>query len=903
VAACAFALGAAAPASADLNSLKASCQQRDAADGDTANGVTLAYVFCDDGVPNAGGRTPNTGALQAVAVPQRYDGFLALPPKVAADPNSGADLDGNIALDIDVTIPDPSRHPVPAGGYPIVAMMHGCCSGNKTGWEAPTIDTGGERWHYSNAWFATRGYVVLTYTARGFVDGNNRGSTGETQIDSRLYEINDLQHLVGQLADDPFFNVDPQRVVTTGGSYGGGFSWMALTDPTWKSPGGKDVRLVATAPKYGWTDLPYSLIPNGTHFEGVLQTNDASEAASVQGMPKASINSALFLSGRTGIPSASGPGSHATFPPFIDTSLVCLQSGDPFENNPTCTQNIAEVLPSFYNDRSAYYQNHFFDRVATDPTARVPIFSAGTFTDNLFTAIEHRRMVDRLKSVFPDYPVQEFYGDYNHFVQNKAKEWGDVCGADRHLCRFEDHAGGDLNAVPTGRVLQGVTSRLNAFVDHYVKPQGNPSAPKPAFDVTGSLLICPQNADEQHPADEPGDRFTAPTFDQLAPNTLTVAATGVQSTTNQSTSSHAAQADPVGNSVANGGRCPTTNTPAGAGTAVYDSDPLPQDYTMLGLTRVSATHSGAGAGIQLNARFYELLPDGTSVMMDRGVRRVASPNGTTAFPLQGNGYRFRKGNRIRIELTQNDAPYVRQSNQPSSLLISAVKLEIPVREASASLGAAATGSPPPGVELTTPRLASDQSRDPRFIVGLKAQGEVDHYELEVRNLRNDRWKRLSSTLTAPTFAFAGYFGSAYSFRARAVGKVGQRGGWDYSDTVVPYDDSRRGGPRYSRGWRAVAAKSAWGQRLSRTTGRGRTMRLAFRGAGKLYLIARTSPAGGRALVSVDGGRPRVVKFRTGSTINRRLVATLKASGSGRHLLRLTTLGGLVDLDGVGLATR
>jgi hypothetical protein len=186
-----FALGA-APASADLTTLKASCQQRDAADGDTGNGVTLAYVFCDDGVPDVGGRTPNVGAIKAVAVPQRYDGFAGLPPKIAPDPNSGADPDGNIALDIDVTLPDPSRHPPPPGGYPLVAMMHGCCSGNKTGWEATTIDAGGERWHYSNAWFATRGYVVLTYTARGFVDGNNRGSTGETQIDSRLYEINDF---------------------------------------------------------------------------------------------------------------------------------------------------------------------------------------------------------------------------------------------------------------------------------------------------------------------------------------------------------------------------------------------------------------------------------------------------------------------------------------------------------------------------------------------------------------------------------------------------------------------------------------------------------------------------------------------------------------------------------------
>ena len=52
----------------------------------------------------------------------------------------------------------------------------------------------------------------------------------------------------------------------TGGSYGGGFAWLALTDPMWSSPGGKEMKLAATAPRYGWTDLVYSLVPNGHHL-------------------------------------------------------------------------------------------------------------------------------------------------------------------------------------------------------------------------------------------------------------------------------------------------------------------------------------------------------------------------------------------------------------------------------------------------------------------------------------------------------------------------------------------------------------------------------------------------------------------------------------------------------------
>ena len=59
-------------------------------------------------------------------------------PKASPDPNSGADANGDIALDADVTMPDPARFPPPPGGYPLIVMMHGCCSGNKTGWEAAT---------------------------------------------------------------------------------------------------------------------------------------------------------------------------------------------------------------------------------------------------------------------------------------------------------------------------------------------------------------------------------------------------------------------------------------------------------------------------------------------------------------------------------------------------------------------------------------------------------------------------------------------------------------------------------------------------------------------------------------------------------------------------------------------
>jgi X-Pro dipeptidyl-peptidase C-terminal non-catalytic domain len=662
------------------SSLKASC-----------TGLTphpgYSYEFCDDGLPPSGGTTPNELGTAAVEVPAKYqatggDDWTGLPARAAdATSMAGSDTQGNIALDVDISMPTTAP---PPGGYPLLVMMHGCCAGSKTGWEATSFDAGGELWHYNNAWFAARGYVVVNYTARGFHNGESsgsRGSTGETQLDSRRFEINDFQHLAGLVADDPFFLVNPQRVVATGGSYGGGFSWLTLTDPIWSSPDGIAMKLAAVAPKYGWTDLVYSLVPTGRHFQTRDRLPDFTglDSTAPIGIPKRSIISGLYASGKTGIP----PGSaHTTFPPYIDEAITCMQSSDPFESNPLCANTISTTLPSFINDRSAYYQQQFFDNIASNAAYRIPIFNAATFTDPLFTPVENLRMSNRLQATVPSYPIKQYFGDYQHFVQNKAKEWGDICGNDRHVCTFADYPGGNLNVNPGNLKRTGVTTRLNRLVDHYAQPASNPSEPAPAFDVTASLQICPQNAGSQ-PADEPGLTFTAPRFEDLAPNVLRLDLTGTQTTTNDaSPNSHAANSDPVANQVANGSRCPVENSAAGAGVATYESAALPSSVTMIGATAASIDYSTTSTtgNFQLDSRLYDVFPSGQAVMVDRGVRRVTQPNGTVTYQLHGNGWRFEVGHKIRIEIAQDDDPYLKLSSVPSSATLTGVKLEIPVVE-------------------------------------------------------------------------------------------------------------------------------------------------------------------------------------------------------------------------------
>ena len=168
-------------------------------------------------------------------------------------------------------------------------------------------------------------------------------------------------------------------------------------------------------------------------FRSGSKKPDGSDCATIipAGVPKQTINVGLYGTGVAG----TGPGTGATtFPQKIHEAQACLSGSYPFESNPACASTISTTLPEFLADRSAYYQQQWFDKIVSDPEYRVPIFSAATLTDPLFPPHEHRRMHNRILSLVPGYPLQAYFGDFQHFTQNKAKEWGDLCGDDHHIC-------------------------------------------------------------------------------------------------------------------------------------------------------------------------------------------------------------------------------------------------------------------------------------------------------------------------------------------------------------------------------------------------------------------------------------------------------------------------------------
>ena len=673
------------------------CRRLDAADGDTEDGIRLPYVFCDDGVP------PEGGGPRAIPVPVKYHGarsgndWRGLPPPAAgqevADAAAAYDLRperGNrISLDVNVTLP---AERAPRAGRPVIVFMHGCCGGSKDDWEATHVDAGHEHWHHSNAWFAARGYVVVTFTARGFRDSQNRGSTGTTQLASRRFEINDYQYLAGLLADHdrarrrsghrPIFDINPRKIGFVGGSYGGGQAWLALTDPTWRSPVHRvPMKLGAVVAKYGWTDLVEALVPSGHYLDrnqtgtSAVAPTDPAKAPSGRpiGVEKQTIVSGLYATGNL------VTADHTTFPDYLHEAILRLQQGEPYDGDPT----LESAFQQFVSDRSAYFQQSFWRRVANG--LRVPLFAAGAWTDPLFPAIETVRFYNKLISLQRNYPVVAYFGDYQHlYAANKPKEWADLCGNDHHVCALGDYrrAAGQLNLnhAPS-RVRKGINTRINRFLDHFLKDRGE----RPAFDVTATTTICGANATEAYPADEPGVEYRAPSWRALSPEIVAFEWTPGESTNSMALDQHAPPSDPVyrERSAADPNQCYTTEeSDPGPGVVQVTSGELATPLTLMGLPTLRMTYTATGSDYWVAARLFDATPSGTMTMVTRGVCRVnetAAPEvDCSVFDLFGNGWTFEAGHRLVLEITQADTPFLRRDNFPSTLDIDAVRLELPV---------------------------------------------------------------------------------------------------------------------------------------------------------------------------------------------------------------------------------
>ena len=575
-------------------------------------------------------------------------------------------------LDVDLTQP---MHDT-GSSHPLIVMLHGF-GGDKHDWESTTDEgDGADKYHWNNRWFAKHGYYVLSYTARGFSDdgpdedanqpptpGDPSGSEdpahrGFIHLKSRDWEIRDTQWLAALIAAT-YPDVDTNRVAVTGGSYGGIESWLQASQRRWTFPSSLDpslpvLNLQVAVPKYPSTDLAYSLAPNGRGGGPALSDlyessqgrpdSDQGDGNPIGVTKESYINGLFALGGTKGI---FEPGT-SDDPPFPCTYGDCegphpipvwrarSAAGDPTPDSDPIIRQIRRGLTEF---RGAYYQDEGWQQQLDG--RKVAVFSIQGWTDDLFPAVESFRMFKYLKRLDPLWPVEVAVADVGHSrAQNKPKTW----------------------------------ERLNAQAFGWLQSHINRSHEQQTT-VSSEATVCGDGAPQHVVGRTPEDLANATLSLQYPPGN-TASPLGAADPNGPATD---AIAGPI---VQPGEECRQSAGPAIGGYTQY-SPPLTRTETYVGIGHVRVPYVWAGAvSGGLAARLFDVAPDGTELLMTRGVYRLDNdpPSGVLRLPLYGNHWRLLPGHRIRLDLTQVDTPTYRPSNLPSSLQFPAgVTLVLPTR--------------------------------------------------------------------------------------------------------------------------------------------------------------------------------------------------------------------------------
>lgn len=601
---------------------------------------------------------------------------------------------------VDVSLPSVAYIP-PGGqdpGPPPLMMFLSGYSNDRCQFESTTLNgnavtncpdfIGNAGYHWNNAYFASQGWVVLNYTPRGWYDscgkvapGNpyypeypsgysyasdttcssTSGEASWVHLYDRRYEIRDAQYLDGLLVDRLSgvlpLGVNPNQIVTTGDSGGGGPSWdQALTQDQvvqlsstpcnvvtapWTSPGGTPLHLAAALPLYTWTDLVDSLLPNGTSSDTAPNTPWSCPGGTPQpgsfdspiGVEKQSYVAGLYALGLSDVPAQPGSGAQYAAPSTDSTAdlnkwFAEIELGEPsFGVNPDTPNIVAQVGGPL---RSPF-------AIPVPVNDEKPIFVIQGVTDPLFPALQPLTMINRLKAADAGYPVWAFFGDIGHsYAQNPLDVW--------------QQAHNEGNAWLTS-VLAG----------------GTPAQPPITLDTTRCV------------AGQTLQTYTSSSFSAIATSQMTFSSAPAQTTTSGASDNEGAQTDPI----ASGG-CKTiaASQTSDQPQAIY-TFPVTNAFTLVGGPVVNVTANITGTDAELAARLWDVDTSGNSTLVSRTVYRLdegTSPTTTAplAFELWPNAWQFQCGHSVKLELTQVDSPTWRPDTvDPTSVSLTNMNLSLP----------------------------------------------------------------------------------------------------------------------------------------------------------------------------------------------------------------------------------
>jgi Acetyl xylan esterase (AXE1) len=549
-------------------------------------------------------------------------------------------------LPIDVNVAFPADDGVGADGdYPLIMMFHGY-GGSKLGFGSM------ER-------FLDRGYAVFSMTDRGFHESCGTAEAREAadddppadpEVDDTLpgdctdghirlldtrYEVRDAQHFAGRLADEEV--IDPQRIGSVGGSYGGGMSMSlgALKDrimlpdgslAPWTSPDdGDPMRIAAATPNIPWTDLAYALAPNG----GTLDYVGDAPYRGRMGVMKQSLVEGLYVSGAvTGIYAPVGTDPDADVNGWINR----LRAGEPYDGDAL----VADMIDELTTHHSSYYID--------DSQPPAPMLISSGYTDDLFPADEALRYYHRTRDTHPGTPLSLFFGNFGHQrAENRP--------ADADLLR----------------------SREDAWLDFYVKGTGS----TPFQGVEAQTQTCPDTVPSGGPVSAanwallaPGEvRFTGKPTKVISPDagSIEIASTFDPVSSGQDPCRRASGADQ-------------------AGAASYRLPAAKSAYTMMGAATVIADISSPTPNSELVARLLDVAPDGQESLVNRAILRPAVGSARQVFQLHPNGWQFAQGHVPKLELLPRDrgssilASYARPADGQGQIEVSNLELRLPVLE-------------------------------------------------------------------------------------------------------------------------------------------------------------------------------------------------------------------------------
>ncbi|MCB0857837.1 MAG: acetylxylan esterase [Solirubrobacterales bacterium] len=534
---------------------------------------------------------------------------------------------------------------------------------------------GGGKVNFSgmNRWLE-KGYAVLSQTNRGFHESCGTATSkaadpdcttkGFVRLDDTRYEVRDAQIFAGMLVDENL--VQPTKIAATGGSYGGGMSMslaalknrVMLPDGSlvpWTSPDGTPMSLAVATPNIPWTDLAYSLVPNGSNLDYI---KDASYYGRF-GVMKQSYVNGLYLSG-LGAPGYYTPAGEQ---PSADLAgwKAFMDAGEPYDGEAAAEQMLDEV--------TTYHSSYYIDH----SQAPAPLLISSGYTDDLFPANEATRFYNRTRAEHPSSPISLFFGSFGH---------------------------------PRGQNGSEVTTALrnleNQWVDFYLGGIGT----QPDSNVTTFTQVCPDGNTDAGP-------FVTDNWVNQSPGEIVIKDEAAQTVQPDGGDRAVGAAfNPTSSSA-----CAAPSGAQEPGTANYETDPAPAGgYTVMGSPTVIAKITQAGSDSQLAARLVDVAPDGsTKILISRGLWRPAN-SGYQVFQLTPNGWQVEEGHKLRLEILPFDggqanpalgtlANFGRPSNNQQPATIENLELRIPVREAAGALNGLVSAPAKrvlpdrPGVEL------------------------------------------------------------------------------------------------------------------------------------------------------------------------------------------------------------